>query len=205
MTTVTISSPVKRAIYRAFDILYDSTIEKGSKKSENDGENIVTVRIGSFFSVAYDVYIPYHDDDCEFSGETGFADECDCENVRTYTASLHYKRTELSAYEFMQQDAKSKLFDWINSIADSYQVCNCGCELVKRDGLCTMCYILSYERSEEEGGACCVCLENNGRWVKLNCNHIMHKTCYRNLVKSECPLCRHPHHLCKVIDDPYLV
>lgn len=208
--TLTISPLVKKTIYRAFDALYDSTLEKGPACNDNNDENIVTIRVGNFL-VKYDIYIPYHSEECEHENETSETDECGCNTTREYTAYLSYNlreshgRVNLNEYEFTKDTDKSKLFEWIDTIPDTYQICNCGNELVKRDGWCTMCYIYRYERTEEEGGNCCVCLENEGRWIKLKCNHILHKSCFLNLTKLTCPLCREPQCGHGIVDDPYLI
>lgn len=205
--TLTISPLVKKTIYRAFDVLHDSSLVKGPACSENY-ENIVTIRVGNFL-VKYDIYIPFHREECENTDETtSETDECGCDTNRLYTASLSYdckrnKCVNLVEYEFTKTTDKAKLFEWIESIPDSFQICSCGFELVKRDEWCTMCYIFRYERTEEEGGACCVCLENEGRWIKLTCSHILHKSCYNNLMKPQCPLCRHEHN--SFDNDPYLI
>jgi hypothetical protein len=73
-------------------------------------------------------------------------------------------------------------------------------------GLCDNCYIFGHERTEEEGGVCCVCLANNGVWTKLKCGHTLHKKCFQNIQPAEgkrkCPLCRVPSTLADV-KDPY--
>jgi hypothetical protein len=71
----------------------------------------------------------------------------------------------------------------------------CDIKALDNEDLCEYCYIHQYERTEEEGGDCCICHENNGVWVKLTtCNHILHLHCCNKMDlsngKPRCPLCR---------------
>ena len=200
-STLTISPRVKLAIQRAFDMYYDKAIREGTVRSQNIEETLVTLVIGKYM-VTYNVYIPYHNDECEEIDETTEQDECDCDNGRQFTAAILYKNIELTKYEFGEKTDKAQLFEWLDKIQTVYELCRCG-ELVRKDGWCSTCYIYRCERTEEEGGVCCVCLENEGRWIKLGCNHALHKSCYENLMKPACPLCRHEHS--GFDNDPYLI
>ena len=77
-----------------------------------------------------------------------------------------------------------------------YRFCKCGDLCLKANGktydTCDNCFINSYKRTDEEGGDCCVCLQNDGCWTKLKCNHILHIHCWNKICRnrSECPLCR---------------
>lgn len=189
--------------------MYEKVLDDGAKQLDNEEPNVITIRIGDY-QIMYDVYIPYHDDDCPKPGETKETDNCDCEKCREYTAYLAYHPKEagrhiniqLAEYQFTVYSDKKDLLEWLDKLPSTFNLCSCGENLVKRDNWCSTCYIFRYERTEEEGGACCVCLENEGRWVKLSCKHIIHKNCYRHLVKDECPLCRNPNE--ELIEDPYL-
>jgi hypothetical protein len=91
-------------------------------------------------------------------------------------------------------------------LGKSYEKCVCG-ELVKIDGKCEKCYIFSYEHDEN----CCICGENDYRWNKLECGHILHNHCMRKMIRHSyyvddkpahrCPLCRHEIHYEKVKND----
>ena len=41
---------------------------------------------------------------------------------------------------------------------------------------------------------CCICLEEGGDYIKLNCNHKVHKECFKKLIhySKTCPMCRGP-------------
>lgn len=72
----------------------------------------------------------------------------------------------------------------------TYKCCkmsNCG-NLVVEDDQCEDCYVHDWYRGEE----CCVCKEDNGHWVRMECGHIIHKACFSSMVNSKCPLCRAP-------------
>ena len=77
------------------------------------------------------------------------------------------------------------------SIPDSIILCVCGDKAVKKNK-CRGCYLDSYTRTEEEGGACSICFENKGIWFKTHCGHIFHQQCLIRALKgkNQCPLCR---------------
>ena len=62
------------------------------------------------------------------------------------------------------------------------------CEKVAfKNGLCENDYIFDCKNKKDD---CCICRENNGAWIKLNCGHVLHKECnFYNGSKEGCPLC----------------
>ena len=75
--------------------------------------------------------------------------------------------------------------------------CACG-TLAVDDGKCEDCYMFHLEKEDN----CCVCLENGGKWYKLECGHSIHQHCILKTVLEtpvqvqgklavKCPLCRH--------------
>ena len=100
-----------------------------------------------------------------------------------------YKQAEL-------ENTILKIREWEGKTWDTCK--HCEDEPVYKNDLCEDCYIYDYERTEEEGGECCICRENGGKWVKLStCGHILHLTCCKKIEcnvdkKKCCPLCREP-------------
>jgi hypothetical protein len=66
-----------------------------------------------------------------------------------------------------------------------YEFCPCG-EKVFENGMCKNCFLYDYEHEED----CCVCLQNGRRWVELECGHLLHFNCRREIKNKKCPLCR---------------
>lgn len=67
------------------------------------------------------------------------------------------------------------------------KICHNSIAKEEHDNKCDICYIYSYKREEN----CCVCLENERRWIKLlPCNHILHMRCWFRIKNNKCPLCR---------------
>jgi hypothetical protein len=85
---------------------------------------------------------------------------------------------------------------------DTFTICACGC-VASYDGWCNDCYVNRYIRTEDQGGICCICHENEGSWCRLSCGHEVHRHCYRDIkdepvekgtrwgdIPKKCPLCR---------------
>jgi hypothetical protein len=85
-----------------------------------------------------------------------------------------------------------KHIDKFNTYIDNdfkleYDFCsNCEREMIFEDNLCDKCYITNYIHNDN----CAICLENEGVWVELDCEHIFHSKCINKLKNKTCPLCR---------------
>ena len=200
---------VRLVIHRFFDVYYEKVIEEGLEKMD-DREHLRMTRVRDL-EVTYDVSPPQHEDDCSYQeeGEDIVLSEhdCGCDNTYEFTATIYYRpdkhnnRLFLSNYTFFKSSKKEKLFEWLDKLPDSYNLCHCGDFLEAKDGWCSMCYIHRYERPDE---ACCICMENEGRWVKLGCGHAIHRHCWGNMAtSSSCPLCRQPIVMSEITFDPY--
>jgi len=157
--------------------------------------------------------IKSHDSDCNLypyccyddDGDNDY-DECKCKrkNVGDIYFHLHitYKnqvvyRHSVFIYALNMQNSFDDLCSEIPSIIN---ICNCGSVTDVNEKMCNECYINSYTRTEEEGGRCSICYENEGVWCKTNCpisngskSHMFHKHCLDKHLeqKNNCPLCRH--------------
>lgn len=82
-------------------------------------------------------------------------------------------------------ELKSKTFKFCN-------MPNCYSLAVENDQ-CVDCYVHDWHRGEE----CCICKEDDGHWVSMNCDHIIHYNCFHAMDSKKCPLCRAPATLIK--------
>jgi hypothetical protein len=98
---------------------------------------------------------------------------------------INYGKCILSHFKY-DDDYKTT----IDTLVKKFIVCKCGKSLPKKDDWCQECfpYVVTQENN------CCVCLENEGVWIKLaECNHILHSYCWYKTLKryeAKCPLCR---------------
>lgn len=196
-SSITVSPRIREVLTRFIDVYYEPAIRRSATSS---GGQLYHKHIGKF-NIEYNCSVPEHDDDCEYEDEVSEEHDCKCSKYMTLTVVLQYisighRYTFLDSYD-MTIDLgadKEEIFDWVKKLPDTYQLCVCG-EKAEKDNWCYNCYIFRYTRSEDEGGNCCVCLENEGRWTKLrNCGHIIHSHCWDKIkistCCSTCPLCR---------------
>jgi len=207
--SIILTPRVREVMHRFFDVYYEQAIEEGKRHTDEE-EYIRMTRVRDL-EVSYDVCLPHHEEDCSYleEGEPHVLEEheCDCDDTYEFIASIHYRpekhnnRLFLSNYTFFDTSKKEKLFEWLEKLPETYKLCYCGQHLEAKEGWCHMCYIHRYERPDE---ACCICMENEGRWVKLGCGHAIHRHCWGNLcTSSSCPLCRTPIVMSEVVFDPF--
>lgn len=85
------------------------------------------------------------------------------------------------------------LFKIIDNLTEFKSCISCNHYKANKDGFCNNCY--PWVTTQEED--CCICLDNSPKvWIKLPCNHIMHKYCYKKVEGQKCPLCRVHHERC---------
>lgn len=157
-----------------------------------------------------ELVLPQHHDECECDDVAiPLGERCDCEyDYEKWAMRLYHRDTGCSNKNHMAGTVISArhslgekaIESWINWLKEEWKTCVCGKEVVRGDH-CRDCFIHAYERTEEEGGDCCVCHENNGRWAKLECGHVLHTHCWEKVVGHKCPLCRNPSG--KTTRDPY--
>lgn len=150
------------------------------------------------------VFTPQHEHDCPHEGEDlAYGETCDECNPETHTLRfiLTYKKTCIAHVNYGLEVPQKTLAAWIRSLENEWKLCRCGQPLrmfpSPNEALCSPCYIHSYTRTEEQGGDCCVCHENEGRWIRFKCAHEIHLHCYRRMTDNarenmKCPLCREP-------------
>jgi hypothetical protein len=97
------------------------------------------------------------------------------------------------AFVFERGRKMVDLFKIIDNLTEFKQCTSCNHYKAKKDGFCDDCY--PWITTQEED--CCICLDNSPKvWIKLPCNHIMHKFCYSKVEGQKCPLCRVHHERC---------
>ena len=148
------------------------------------------------------VLTPQHEHDCSHDGEDlAYGETCDECDPETHTLQfiITYKRTCIAHRNYGLEVPLKTLDAWITSLEKEWKLCRCGQPLrpfpSPNENLCSACYIHSYVRTEEQGGDCCVCHENDLRWVRFQCAHEIHLHCYNHMTDNgresmKCPLCR---------------
>ncbi len=183
----------------------------------------------SSFSVVFHAEIDqFHDDYCEKNSEDSdedvelitLEDDCECYKGVSVQVELRYRpivgkritllSTTISGQEDRFSDGKAPSLESVIAVVDSWEdfrLCQCGEVTEDPDRMwCRDCFVYRYTRTEDEGGDCCVCHENEGRWVELPCGHQVHQHCYFSIKREErngcpigdmykdhtrkCPLCR---------------
>lgn len=169
----------------------------------------------------------WHDTHCEKNGEDSdeeeimtLEDDCECYKGVSVQIELRWQpiageriillSTTISGQEDKFSDGKAPSLESVMDVVDSWEdfrLCPCGKVTEDPDRMwCGYCFIYRYTRTEDEGGDCCVCHENEGRWVELPCGHQVHNHCYFSIKREErngspigdmykdhtrkCPLCR---------------
>ena len=207
MTTIEIPQRLFTLMIRATEIMWDKLLEEAREKTSTDKqrekywseeeymETFYELDFGNFtFALDYDID---QDHECVIKhGEPILLKEediCDCDKDPSYTIRVSYNKKGLF-YKRINEITLETAVRIVTHIKALYQICRCGDEATK-DGWCDNCYIHRYTRTEEEGGDCSICYENEGRWVRLECKHEFHLHCYHKIdfdVKEgrRCPLCR---------------
>jgi hypothetical protein len=118
--------------------------------------------------------------------------------IGTAKCTIHLRGDEVSAfYNKHTYTELLKINIWIDSLVKTYSVCKCNKHMAEKDGWCRECFPFVMEQPD----VCCCCLENEGVWGKLPCNHILHSYCFYKIANWKCPLCRadsEPHLLKKI-------
>jgi hypothetical protein len=199
---------------RYVEMTFDEVLNKAKKAKKPLYNTPYSISI-SKWTIKLDYYMGFHDDECDKGVDADIlfdekCDECDYHKVRMSLVvyyEYHPKKNDMHI-DSLLLDAdiatKENMYEFLDKIQEKqWTICPCK-SVAKKDGLCRECYIHSYERTEEEGGHCAICYENNGRWMKMECGHIFHSYCVRNLdgIPSshgwikKCPLCRKECDIC---------
>lgn len=204
MTTIDISPRIKLAIIRFVEVHYNDAMKRLQSLKDDNEECLCADTFGNKkYDVSITPWIESHDDNCDYSGATQKDQPCDCNKDRHNTFQIYYGKEKTVIFSYHCEDeSDAELISKLNTF-DSFILCNCGSKVqVQSRGWCNTCYINRVTRTEEEGGDCCICMENEGRWIKTDCGHYMHNSCYFKIENKciteghtsrwcrSCPLCR---------------
>lgn len=206
METITLSKRGYTVFKRWVEVKFDPTLERAKEAQDDTDGEIDHHSFGKNWKIELDFDLPRHIYGCDNSekqmvyGDT--CDTCRCEKMMfkialCYTNSGKHWWHTMETKEFpIETVSKEMLLIWLDGVEENknkWSFCGCG-QLATMNEACDTCYIHGYVRSEEEGGDCCVCHENGGRWIKQQCGHILHRHCLLNIkvegTKRKCPLCR---------------
>ena len=210
MTTVNFTQRIKDVISRqlTFDFAHLMTEIKEQLDSNDmkdaDESWISIVSYNEDIEIRIVTDITPHKDDCDhFPFAFEFEDDCGCSNVRNilFQINIKYKGNHVLCFPMKEMSLEDMLAKIKNDFPKSVLICQCGDKAEEEGrGKCRRCFIHSYTRTEEEGGDCSICLENDGVWIKTKCGHIFHQHCLQKAkaVASLCPICRAniDYHIC---------
>lgn len=206
MATVSLSKRGYIVFKRWIETKFDSMIKEGVDATDNNDEDVYLL-FNNNWKIELAYFLPCHKEGCDdedtqlLHGNT--CDKCANEEM-TFSIYLRYSQdgmfrhsSTILEYRSLSFDHVSKemLFRWLDSVEtkNKWTICRCGQRATMNEA-CDSCYIHGYVRSEEEGGDCCVCHENDGRWIKQQCGHVLHIHCFLKIkmegMQRKCPLCR---------------
>lgn len=199
MTTITISPRIKEVFRRFVEVEADDMIQHiktlNNDSSEQEMEQEASVRAGKIV-MKLSGGPGGHDDDCGL-GYLAYGGTCRCDHSNAYLhVSVGHMVDGISYHVFLTHhnyDVKDitadTLYRWVEALQEEWKLCQCNSVATIR-GKCKTCYMHGYVRTEEQGGDCCVCHENDGRWIRYQCGHEVHVHCHRKITTGKCPLCR---------------
>lgn len=135
-----------------------------------------------------------------FYEDRHYDDDSDDEEYVDVTASFRvYLSKDKRERTLFVKDLSEYKPEQIDALVKTHRACrDCGdWELVEDTWFCRDCYPFVMTREED----CCCCLDHSeGKWIKLSCQHILHKRCWLNIETTctchphrytrKCPLCR---------------
>lgn len=202
--TIILSERIKTLLKRFLEVEMPTIVEnaKGYAGEEPEEDEWTTYFCSKDWLLKIHVLTPTHEHDCSHDGEDlAYGETCDECDPETHTLQfiITYKKTCIAHRNYGLEVPLKTLDAWITSLEKDWKLCRCGQPLrpfpSPNENLCSACYIHSYVRTEEQGGDCCVCHENDLRWVRFQCAHEIHLHCYNHMTDDgrknmKCPLCR---------------
>jgi hypothetical protein len=210
METITLSKRGFIVFKRFVEAKFERTLEIAKEAlTDLQDDEICEVLVYNNWRLEIDYCCAHHTrEDCDASGTMELPYDAVCENCAVspleFNIKLNYRESVAKPwklFEFKCYQAKTlkmetllSWLDWVEENRNNWRLCRCG-SLATMKEACDSCYIHSYVRPEEEGD-CCVCHENDGRWVRLSCGHILHMHCFSQIelhhdrTNRKCPMCR---------------
>jgi hypothetical protein len=206
METISLSKRGFTVLKRWVEVKFDFNLERAKEAQDDSDGEFDHHYFGKKWKIDLDFTLPHHEYGCDDEDrQLVYGDTCDkCSyDEMVFIVSLLYTDSGMHHWATMERKSfpidtvsKEMLLTWLSWVEENknkWTFCRCG-GIAMMNGACDICYIHGYVRSEEEGGDCCVCHENDGRWVKQQCGHILHTRCFIKIkeegTKRKCPLCR---------------
>jgi len=145
--------------------------------SSNSNDEILCSAYFNDIKIQIRVVAEYDEDEMPITGSAECRFEIDNNKLNAFS------KTHLYNIPYMEN---LKLDIWIDSLVKTYLICKCNNHMAEKDGWCKYCFPFVMEQPD----VCCCCLENEGVWAKLSCNHTLHKYCFNKIIGRKCPLCR---------------
>ena len=199
MTTVKFTQRIKDVLTRQLDYDFASLMSDIVKQFDSNtmmeqGDEFESiVHYNKDFQFKIVTCVNAHEDDCvgyPFAPNMG----CDCPKVREviFQIMVKYKGSHLVCFPMFETSLKKMIKKINKDFPKSLTICLCGTKTEDERDKCRRCFIYSYTRTEEEGGDCSICLENDGLWIKTKCGHTFHQHCLKKAtdIKKQCPMCR---------------
>jgi len=214
MTVIEITKRIQTVLQRAIEVKWDKFVAEGerirhTKKAYEqtceadcncaDGRPVFyKSRIEGLCILFEFDFTYYHDDGCHMDGMIDYDDDCHCEKEVNYQVKIKKDDCEL----FQGGFSKTKTTKYVQAYFDeklptSFTICQC--EEVATIGMwCDECYIKRQHHPEDKEAPCAICHDYEGAWVKTDCNHYFHKSCFTKIDSTrvgdsfcrKCPLCR---------------
>lgn len=211
MTTLPLSPRIRTVFKRFVEVHLQELIERAKTASAEDDEDDNNLCCSTHHvNLKFGYCHAQHAEDCpqyeagEYNVEYGkTCEHCD---INPMCMWFHLQGATspsilLSTRWDIDDVNQERIFAWISSWKEGLVLCMCGQIATVGGRMCKTCYVHGYMRTEDEGGICCVCHENDGRWIMFKCGHAIHIHCNHDMKK--CPLCRGPVDYPSSKRDPY--
>ena len=211
---LTLSPRIKTIFKRFVEVDADSMIQHiktlNDDSSEEESDREESVYAGEFVMKLCGGP-GAHADNCEEQGYLAYGETCShCNHTDAYLhVSVGHRARGTQHFVYLvhhnydvKNITKDTLYGWIETLREEWSLCQCRSVATIHDK-CKTCYLHGYQRTEEQGGNCCVCHENDGRWIRYQCGHEIHLHCHRRIEQKKCPLCRAIVETSTTLIDPY--
>ena len=185
--TITITKKQVQVIKRFIEINIDYDKEYSlSSIFDDDFNHLIKSEFGNF-KVCFNWNGVIEDN------EDGFLEiDCYLKGNLIFTEKMSKKGETFKADKKMVKDVMKKLDKLVGKTFVKCKIMGCT-KFVFNDNLCKDDYMFDCKNEDDD---CCICKENDGKWVKLGCGHILHSACFwsmvvkRKTLRDNCPLCR---------------
>jgi hypothetical protein len=208
MTTIEITKRVQTVIQRAIEVKWDKFVAEGERirhdsnafdrqsteEIEYDREPVYyNTFIGEFgLSFEYD-FTYFHDETCSEDGMIEYDCNCSCDKEVNYQVILVKDKKVVLQGGFYKTKTMEHVMEYFSKLPTTITICQCG-EVATCKGWCDNCYIKRQTHPEDEESPCAICHDYEGIWLKTDCNHYFHKSCFLKIESKnqchKCPLCR---------------